>query len=148
MTKRGRTRLAIGAVATAAAISGFTTNAKADLKLCNATTARVGVAIGYQRPSGWTTEGWWNISAKTCETLLKGRVPSRYIYVYAIDYERGGEWAGKTMMCTGPKSFSIKGADKCQERGYKRSGFYEVDTGDATDWTIRLSDPASEKPQG
>ncbi|MEO1694709.1 MAG: DUF1036 domain-containing protein, partial [Pseudomonadota bacterium] len=64
------------------------------------------------------------------------------VYVYAIDYERGGEWAGRTMMCTAPKTFSIKGADKCQQRGYQRSGFYEVDTGEAKDWTIRLSDPA------
>ncbi|MEO1711416.1 MAG: DUF1036 domain-containing protein, partial [Pseudomonadota bacterium] len=30
--------------------------AAADLKLCNATTSRVGVAIGYQRSTGWATE--------------------------------------------------------------------------------------------
>jgi uncharacterized membrane protein len=119
--------------------------ASADLKLCNATGSRVGVAIGYRKASGWITEGWWNISAKTCDTLLKGKVPSRYIYVYAIDYERGGEWAGTTKMCTAEKSFSIEGVEKCIERGYQRSGFYEVDTGDAKDWTIRLSDP--EKPK-
>ncbi|MEL6298987.1 MAG: DUF1036 domain-containing protein [Pseudomonadota bacterium] len=122
----------------------FAGAAQADLKLCNTTTARIGVAIGYQKPTGWATEGWWNISSKTCETLLKGRVPSRFIYVYAIDYERGGEWAGKTFMCTAPKSFSIQGVKECSERGYERSGFYEVDTGDASDWTIRLTDPATE----
>lgn len=121
--------------------------AAADLKLCNATTSRVGVAIGYQRSTGWATEGWWNINAKTCETLLKGKVPSRFIYVYAIDYERGGEWSGKTLMCTSPKTFAIKGAKQCQERGFQRSGFYEVDTGDAGDWTIRLTDPKADKPR-
>ncbi len=122
--------------------------ALADLKLCNATTARVGVAIGYQRQSGWVTEGWWNISAKTCETLLRGRVPSRFLYVYAIDYERGGEWAGTNMMCTTERSFSIVGAENCAQRGFQRSGFYEVDTGEAEAWTIRLADPDDDGERG
>lgn len=129
------------ALATAMGVAATITPAQADLKLCNATPSRVGVAIGYQKPDGWMTEGWWNISAKTCETLLKGRVPSRFIYVYAIDYERGGEWAGSTMLCTAEKSFAIEGTQRCQQRGFQRSGFYEVDTGDQQDWTIRLTDP-------
>ena len=45
--------------------------------------------IGYQDPQGWATEGWWNIAAQTCETLLKGAVPSRFVYVHAVDYDRG-----------------------------------------------------------
>ena len=130
----------------AGAIAALSAPAHADLKLCNATSARVGVAIGYQKATGWSTEGWWNISAKTCETMLKGKVPSRYIYVYAIDYERGGEWSGPTMMCTAEKSFAIDGVGNCQDRGFLRSGFYEVDTGDAEDWTIRLTDPESKQP--
>jgi len=115
--------------------------AMADLKLCNATASRVGVSVGYQSPSGWATEGWWNIASQTCETLLKGGVPSRFIYVYAIDYDRGGEWAGTNYMCTNEKSFAIQGVDECQKRGFKRTGFFEVDTGDAKEWTIRLTDP-------
>lgn len=117
--------------------------AAADLKLCNASSSRVGIAIGYQDSKGWATEGWWNIAAKSCETLLKGAVPSRFIYVYAIDYDRGGEWAGTNYMCTHDKSFAIRDVTDCQRRGYRRTGFFEVDTGDAKDWTIRLSDPES-----
>ena len=30
---------------------------RADLKLCNSTAGRVGVAIGYQDNTGWATEG-------------------------------------------------------------------------------------------
>ena len=59
--------------------------ALADLKLCNTTSSRIGVAIGYQDPTGWTTEGWWNISAQTCETLYKGTLSSRFYYIHAID---------------------------------------------------------------
>ncbi|MCK5712194.1 MAG: DUF1036 domain-containing protein, partial [Hyphomicrobiaceae bacterium] len=67
--------------------------AYADLTLCNSTSSRVGVSVGYQDKQGWSTEGWWNIASQTCETLLKGTVPSRFIYVHAVDYDRGGEWA-------------------------------------------------------
>lgn len=145
MTSIGAQRLAgrIGAVALAAAVSmGIgAPPAHADLKLCNATSSRVGIAIGYQDGKGWTTEGWWNIAAQTCETLLKGQLPSRYYYVHAIDYDRGGEWAGKFLMCAGDKVFTIRGTQDCQKRGYRRIGFFEVDTNDAKDWTIRLTDP-------
>lgn len=117
------------------------TVARADLKLCNSTSSRVGVAVGYQDATGWATEGWWNIASQTCEILLKGAVPSRYIYVHAIDYDRGGEWVGSNFMCTLDKSFVTRGVQDCQKRGYKRSGFFEVDTGEAKEWTIRLTDP-------
>lgn len=115
--------------------------AAADLKLCNSTPSRVGVAIGYQDTNGWATEGWWNIASQTCETLLKGTVPSRFIYVHAVDYDRGGEWAGQNKMCTADKSFAIRGVQDCPKRGYKPTGFFEVDTGEAEEWTIRLTDP-------
>jgi uncharacterized membrane protein len=115
--------------------------AMADLKLCNTTSSRIGVSIGYQDTEGWATEGWWNIASQTCETLYKGQLASRYFYVYAIDYDRGGEWAGKSNMCVGDKSFTIRGVQECQKRGFKQGGFFEVDTGDAKDWTVRLTDP-------
>lgn len=115
--------------------------ALADLKLCNSTSSRVGVSIGYRDENGWATEGWWNIASQTCETLLRGAVPSRFVYVHAVDYDRGGAWAGKNFMCTQDKSFAIRGVEGCETRGYKRSGFFEVDTGDAKEWTIRLTDP-------
>ncbi len=120
---------------------GSTAPAAADLKLCNTTSSRIGVAIGYQDANGWATEGWWNIAAQTCETLYKGALASRYFYVHAVDYDRGGEWSGQSFMCTSDRSFTIRGVQDCQRRGYKRTGFFEVDTGDAKDWTVRLTDP-------
>ena len=115
--------------------------ARAELSLRNSTTSRVRGAIGQQDHTGWAPEGWWNIASKTCETLLKGAVPSRFVYVHAIDYDRGGEWGGKNEMCTAEKSFAIRGVQDCVKRGYKRTGFFEVDTGEAKEWTIRLTDP-------
>jgi uncharacterized membrane protein len=115
--------------------------AAADLKLCNTTTSRVGVAIGYKDDSGWVSEGWWNVAAQTCEVLLKGTLVARFYYIHALDYDRGGEWGGKAFMCIDDKSFTIKGVQDCQSRGFKRSGFFEVDTNEEKDWTVRLTDP-------
>jgi uncharacterized membrane protein len=115
--------------------------AAADLKLCNTTSSRVGVAIGYKDEKGWVSEGWWNVASQTCEVLLKGTLVARFYYVHALDYDRGGEWGGKNFMCTGDKAFTIRGEQDCSGRGFKRSGFFEVDTKDEKDWTVRLTDP-------
>ncbi|MHA1165878.1 MAG: DUF1036 domain-containing protein, partial [Alphaproteobacteria bacterium] len=40
--------------------------AVADLKLCNTTSSRIGVVIGYKDTTGWTSEGWWNIPSNVC----------------------------------------------------------------------------------
>ena len=122
-------------------VTALPRTALADLKFCNSTQSRVGVSIGYQDSDGWATEGWWNIASQACETLLKGAVPSRCIYVHAVDYDRGGEWAGTNFMCTADKTFAIRGVQDCPKRGYKRTGFFEVDTGEAQEWTVRLTDP-------
>ena len=115
--------------------------AHADLKMCNATRSRIGIANGYRDQNGWATEGWWFLASQACETLRPGPMPSRYLYVHAVDYDRSGEWAGTNFMCTAEKSFVIRGVQDCQRRGFNRTGFYEVDTGEAKDWTIRLSEP-------
>ena len=119
--------------------------AAADFRLCNNTSSRVGITIGYKDADGWTTEGWWNLPARTCETVLKGNLVARYYYVYAIDYDRGGEWAGKSFMCTTDKTFTIRGVQDCSRRGYKNTGFFEVDTQESKDWTIRLTDPSERR---
>jgi len=141
-TSPGKLARTSAALAVGAILALQAAPAHADLKLCNTTSSRIGVAIGYQDPTGWTTEGWWNIAAKTCETLYKGTLSSRFYYIHAIDYDRGGEWAGKSIMCTADKSFTIRGVQDCTGRRYKDTGFFEVDTQEAKDWTIRLTDPS------
>jgi uncharacterized membrane protein len=122
--------------------------ARADFQLCNNTGSRVGVAVGYKDPDGtWVTEGWWNLSARACEPVLKGALIARFYYIYAIDYDRGGEWAGQAYMCTRDKEFTIKGNQDCLARGFDRTGFFEVDTGEQRAWTVQLSDTAESGQQ-
>jgi uncharacterized membrane protein len=120
--------------------------AKADFRLCNNTSNRVGIAVGYKENEGWTTEGWWNIAARSCETVLRGGLVARFYYIYAVDYDRGGEWSGQAFMCTREKEFTIRGTDDCLARGYDRTGFFEVDTGDQPSWTVQLTESADQAP--
>lgn len=119
--------------------------ASADLKVCNNTKSRVGIAIGYKSSDNWASEGWWNLKPGSCERILKGDLNGRFYYVHAVDYDQGGAWSGKAYMCTRDKLFTIKGTGDCVKRGYRRSGFFEVDTGSETDWTVNLTGSESEK---
>ena len=120
-------------------------SAHADLRVCNKTTSQVGVAIGYKSERTWTSEGWWTVDADSCAILLAGPLKSRYYYMYAVDYEEGGEWSGRSaFFCTREKEFTIEGADNCVANGYQRTGFYEVDTGNQANWTIQLTEPMSQ----
>jgi uncharacterized membrane protein len=121
--------------------------AAADFRLCNNTSSRVGISVGYKENEGWTTEGWWNLSARSCETLLRGTLVARFYYIYAIDYDHGGEWSGQAFMCTREKEFTIKGTADCLARGYDRTGFFEVDTGEQPSWTVQLTEPAELAPK-
>ncbi len=136
-----RRSLISGLAVCAAGWFAAVTPAMADLRICNKTTSRIGIAVGYKDTDAWTTEGWWNLPASSCETLLAGTLVSRYYYLYAIDYDRGGEWSGRSFMCTQEKTFTIKGIEDCLKRGFERTGFFEIDTGDQRNWTVQLTEP-------
>lgn len=139
--------LASLALATAMIVDASAT-ANAGLRLCNKTGSQIGVAVGYKNQQGWTTEGWWNLVPNACETLLSGDLVSRYYYIYAVDYDLGGEWAGEVKMCTKDKAFTIYGIENCSARGYDLTGFIEIDTGNERDWTVQLTEPAAQGTGG
>lgn len=116
--------------------------ASADLRICNNTASRVGVALGYRDAQGWVTEGWWNLAARGCETILRGTLAARFYYIHAVDYDKGGEWTGKSVMCVRNREFTIRGIEDCLPRGFDRANFFEVDTGEQKSWTIQLTDAA------
>lgn len=144
MWKRLRVICFLACCALCLGVMGKGSEARADFRLCNKTTSRVGVALGYKDTQGWASEGWWNLDPNTCETLLKGSLISRYYYIFAIDYDKGGSWGGDSKMCTNKIMFTIRGIEKCEDRGYQKTGFFEVDTGDEYDWTVELSGAKTE----
>ena len=142
-----RPRLQLAAAVLVALVTLWAVPAKADFRLCNNTASRVGIALGYKDAEGWTTEGWWNVSAKSCETLLRGTLVARFYYIYAIDYDRGGEWSGQAFMCSRDKEFTIRGTEDCLARGFDRTGFFEVDTGEQRAWTVQLTEAGEQNIQ-
>ena len=128
--------------------------AKADLKLCNTTSSRVGVVIGYKDEKGWISEGWWSIPSSVCWTLIKGDLIARYYYVHAIDYDRPGVWdrneenparKSEFYMCTEDKAFEIRGTSRCESRGFIKTRFFEVDTRSQKSWTITLQEKVEQR---
>jgi uncharacterized membrane protein len=138
-------RMTAGFLLALAVVCLWSSSAAADFRLCNNTSSRVGIALGYKDAEGWTTEGWWNVSSRACETLLRGTLVARFYYIYALDYDRGGEWSGQAFMCSRDKEFTIKGTENCLARGFDRTGFFEVDTGEQRAWTVQLTE-SNEQP--
>ncbi len=50
-------------------------------------------------------------------------------------------WGGKASMCTRDKMFTIKGIEDCVARGFEKTGFFEVETGEPKSWTVQLTAP-------
>lgn len=121
-------------------------DARADFRVCNGTQSLVGGAIGYRTAEGWVTEGWWQIPANSCATLIEGQLGSRYYYLYAEDAGGGGRWAGNINMCVADNEFRVVGVEDCFARGFQRVGFKEYDTGRQGSWMVQLSD-APETPE-
>jgi uncharacterized membrane protein len=122
-------------------VLAFAVPASAALKVCNKTTARIGVAVG--APSGdyqQASEGWFNLKPGACEHLVKGELGNGPYFIHAIDYDRGGEWGGPEMMCVSETSFQIEGRNDCFARGFMRAGFRRIDTNGQKTWSIDLSD--------
>ncbi|MEE9375074.1 MAG: DUF1036 domain-containing protein [Rhizobiaceae bacterium] len=126
-------------------VSASPTVAHADLKVCNNTSSKVGVSLGYRLKAGWKTEGWWHIPAKVCTSLIEGDLNSRYFYLHAEDVETGGRWRGPIFMCTSSKQYKIDGLKDCFSRGFERAGFFEVDTRDQKNWQVRLTEASKTK---
>ncbi len=124
----------------ATATLAFSSPAKADFKVCNDTKNLVGVSVGYRLKDGWNTEGWWRIPAGGCAAVIEGNLASRFFYLHAEDSTTGGQWRGPVYMCTSSKEFRIKDLKDCYARGYERTGFFEVDTGDQESWQVRLTE--------
>lgn len=114
--------------------------ARADLRVCNQTHDPVSIALGYPTARGWQSEGWWVAGPSNCAVVYKGDLTSRYYYIFASDDVGGGVWDGKVYMCTQDDVFTIFGVEDCLARGYERTGFFEVDTQNRSDWTLQLTD--------
>jgi uncharacterized membrane protein len=114
--------------------------ARADFSVCNKTEHAFLVAIGRLRGGVWVSQGWWRVEPKACQDVLRGRLRARYYYLRGVHLGADGAWDGNRFFCVARDNFTIKGRDKCAKRGYGQAGFFEIDTGERSDWVMNLSD--------
>jgi hypothetical protein len=74
--------------------------------------------------------------------IFQGDLQRRFYYLYAVDDVGGGAWDGQVFMCTRDETFTIFGVEDCLARGYERTGFFEIDTQNRSDWTLQLTENA------
>jgi len=127
--------------ATPAADAGAASG-EGSLRVCNQTANPVSIALGYRAERGWQSEGWWVAAAGECKTVYNGSLDARYYYVFAADDIGGGSWDGEVYMCTRDETFTIFGVEDCLARGYERTGFFEVDTQNRSNWMLQLTENA------
>src|ERR1700722_464281 len=114
--------------------------AQAAFTVCNKTAHPARVALGRFDGSAWISRGWWTIAAKACDSLLPGPLDARFYYLYATD-GGSGSWGGARGFCVAQSDkFEIAGRADCVGRGFDSKGFFEIDTGQASNYTQSLSD--------
>ena len=108
--------------------------ARADFKICNSSGENVSVAIAYHdRDAGnWVSRGWWNIASGECKTPLSGDLQDQYYYLYGDGDQH--YWKGEHSFCVDNNDkFTLNEADTTCNYDYE--GFFEIDTGDSTEYT-------------
>ncbi len=120
------------------------------LRICNETAQVQAISVGYQDGEDWTSEGWWNLEQNQCATVLTGELQKRYYY-YRAEVDGGPFEGGGYGFCTSPQEYTIVGDTDCEDRGYDREDFAEIDTGPtAKSFVFTISDtgaPAQDEPE-
>ncbi len=100
------------------------------LTFCNRTQDVVWAALARETQGKKISEGWWHLQPGQCEKVIRDRLIERFVYAFA---EHSGEgvnqpWKGQFEFCTRAQVFEIEGAEDCEGRGFKKTGFLQIDT--------------------
>lgn len=124
--------------------------AKADYRLCNATSYALAGAIALQSDpadvhSEWHSQGWVRILPGACAPVLAGpiRAGSYHVFARSIEAHQGPVkyFSGNERFCTLPGDFAITGRENCAMRGYESNNFIRVETNSGDEWTTTFSEP-------
>jgi uncharacterized membrane protein len=133
-----RARLQPGLIAVVMLLAGMAAPAQAEFRVCNQTLSLFNLAIGYPiQDELFETEGWWTLAANSCTSLIKEPLKASYYYLYGTDIYGEPAIVGSTEMCVAAKQqFIIPDQKDCWVRGYEQARFLEVDTRNASSWTV------------
>lgn len=117
----------------------WASSARAEFTVCNQTLDVVNLAVGQEVDQAFQTEGWWTIGANQCVDVIREELSNRYVYLYATDVFGNAMFDGATDMCIEKRRFTIRGIDRCWQRGHILARFLEVDTLEQLRWTFFLT---------
>lgn len=139
-------------------------SALAWFQICNNSSENVKVAFAYLetpdsrnycdifgscypiRGQTWMTQGWTYLSNGQCQQVYPHELRKRnsHYYVYAESTDGMYSWAGNNSFCVAPtkERFTLAAADqRCnEEKGAQWRDFKEVYTGNARNFTFRITD--------
>ncbi len=95
-------------------------------------------------PTAGPPRGGGNVSSRSCETLLRGNLVARFYYIYALDYDRGGEWSGQAFMCCAT-GIHHQGHRETAWRAVSTARLFRGRTAEQRSWTVQLTE-ANEQP--
>lgn len=115
--------------------------ADAALNICNRSANAVWLALVEGKEGQWRSRGWYRLDTDACQSFLGPELKNRYYYGHAFDID-GHVWGGEFDFCVHPETnFDMPGDERCQGHveGTESRGFFEIDTGDALQFTHELS---------
>ena len=107
----------LGALLVTLLLTGFTTSAHADLKLCNRMSYVVDVAIGIDDKSATATRGWFRIDPAQCKVVAQGAITADRLLLHARTlgiYGAAPSQSGTDNLCIASDNFVIAAARQCR----------------------------------
>jgi len=121
------------------------------LTFCNRTQDAVWAALARDTQGKKVSKGWWHLQPGQCEKVIRDRLATeRFVYAFAehSDESKDKPWAGAFNFCTRAQIFEIEGAEDCQGRGFKQTGFLQIDTGGQAGVTFEFRKEEAPPPAG
>jgi uncharacterized membrane protein len=138
--RKGRSAAMIPALVTALLLAG-SGPAKAEFKVCNKTSEKVAVALGFRQQGIWMSQGWWNVEPARCATLLPGKLSETRYYLYADAKAHNWFMGGGFRFCAKNDEFKLTGNSNCLLQGAIALGFREVAVGKNASFTYEIYEP-------
>jgi uncharacterized membrane protein len=129
MARRFHTRVK-RAAAVAAALSGLSAPAQADLQICSRMSYVVEAALGIEEKGAVATRGWFRIDPGQCRTVLNGKLEAETLYLHARAVAVYGAspvpQGGHADLCVANADFVLAGARTCSRAGQSLARFTAV----------------------
>lgn len=127
-------------------------SADTGLQVCNRSTERSALALGYRDGDAWVSEGWHVLERGQC--LRAAERSAGKTFYYHSTGERGGSWGSGYTLCIKPvEAFRIEGTADCETRGFGAALFDKLEIpADRDGYTLTLTggtpDPLDDLEEG